>query len=126
MVAKPVWHNDIERDAFIETNCLRCFQPDQAKARVMGSGPGCPHLARAEQNKMPRVWTKRRNAVIGETYKCDDKLDKPPVNRRGNAPADTPPMFDAGPEDVDFVPVEGWPTAVAFGKKAKSKEGDHQ
>lgn len=125
MVAKPVWHNDIERDAFIETQCRRCFQPDEARKRVMETGPGCPHLVRANDNKMPRVWTKRRNAAMGETYKCDDRIDKPPVNRRGNAPADTPEMFDVEPRDVDFVPVDGWPTAEAFGKAKKKDMKDH-
>lgn len=123
---KPLWHNDIERDAFIESNCLRCFQPDEAAKRVLGTGPGCPHLVRAAAGKLPKAWTRRRNAVIGETFKCSDHLDKPPVNRRGTAPADTPPMFDDDQTNVDFVPVEGWPDAQAFGRKAKNDKGDHQ
>jgi len=126
MANKPVWHNDIERDAFIESNCARCFQPQEAEKRVLGTGDGCPHLARAALNKMPAAWTRRRNAVIGETYRCADHLDKPPTNRRGKAPADTVPLFDEPGEDVDFVPVEGWPSASDFGRKSKSKEGDHQ
>lgn len=126
MTAKPVWYNEIERNAFVETQCRRCFQSDEAAKRVTGRGPGCPHLARADDNKMPRVWTRRRNAVMGETYKCADRLDKPPVNRRGVAPADTPAMFDGGPDEIGFVPIEGWPTAEEFGRKTKSKEGEHQ
>ena len=126
MVSKPVWHNDIERNAFVETLCRRCFQPDESRKRVLGAGSGCPHLVRADQGKMPKPWTRRRNAVIGETFRCDDYLDKPPVNRRGTAPADTGSMFDVEPTDVDFVPVEGWPSAADFGRKVKNDKGDHQ
>lgn len=125
-MAKPVWRNDIERDAFVETNCRRCFQPDEAKKRVLDVGPGCPHLVRADAGKMPKVWTRRRDEEIGRTFKCDDYLARPPVTRRRNAPADTAPMFDDIPTDVDFVPVDGWPSATDFGRKVKDDKGDHQ
>lgn len=123
---KPVWYNDIERDAFVETQCRRCFQPDEAAKRVLGTGPGCPHLARAEENKMPKAWTRRNNPVLGDTYRCADKMLKPKVNRRGTAPADTPPLFDDPiDETVGFVPVDGWPSAADFGRKVKDDKGDH-
>ncbi len=124
---KDVWHSEIEEQAFRETTCRLCFQPDQAMLRVFGTGPGCPHLLRAAANKLPKVWIKRRgnDAVLGKTYKCEDHLSQPPVNRRGSAPADTPPMFDVEPSDADFVPVENWPTAQDFGRTGK-KETDHQ
>jgi hypothetical protein len=126
-MAKPIWHNAIEEEAFRETTCLRCFQPDQAKLRAMNLGEGCPHLIRAAANKMPAPWIKRRgnDAVLGKTYKCADFLAKPPVNRRGSAPADTAPMFEPDDAVVDFVPIEGWPTAEDFGRKMK-RETDHQ
>jgi hypothetical protein len=78
-----VWKSQVERDAFVESNCARCFQPDEAMKRITGDGPGCPHLARAEQNKLPTPWTRRRNAVMGETYRCADFAPKAAVNRRG-------------------------------------------
>lgn len=120
-----VWRNDVERDAFIESNCARCFQPDEAMKRLTGDGPGCPHLARAAKNKMPAAWTKRRNAVMGETYKCSAFTPKPPVNRRAVSDEETPPMFEDLPEvDRTLVPVEGWPDYLA--EQRKSKDGDHQ
>ena len=124
MAGKPVWHNDIERDAFIETNCRVCFQPDEAAHRVLGTGDGCPHLIRAAADRMPKAWERRRNAVMGETYRCSDFADKPPTKRRKTAPADTVEMFDVEPGEIDFVPVDGWPSAEAFGKAKKSKD-DH-
>lgn len=125
MTAKDVWHSDVERDAFIESNCAGCHQPDQVLARVHpGEGrPGCPHLARSLQNKMPTVWTRRRNAVMGDTYKCAAFLPKPPVNRRPVSDEQTPPMFDdVEPDDYRLVPVEGWED---FRGKRKTKGSDH-
>jgi hypothetical protein len=120
----PIWYNNIQRDAFIEKHCRVCFQPDQARLRALGQGHGCPHLARAETGKLPTPWHRRRNAAWGDTYKCDDYVDKPPVNRRGVAPADTPPMLDVEPDDYRLVPVDGWPDWKA--DQRKSREGDHQ
>ena len=121
---KPVWHNAIEEAAFRETRCRLCFQPDEALKRITNQGPGCAHLARAADGKMPKAWSKRRNPVLGDTYKCDDFIDKPPVNRRKTAPADTTPMLDAEPDDYRLVPVDGWPDYRA--EQRKQREGDHQ
>ena len=125
MSRRPVWLNDIERDAFMESNCDRCFQPAQALKRVTGEGAGCPHLIRAEAGKLPKAWTLRRTAAMGDTYRCDDHLDKPPVNRRGVAPADTPPMFDdVEPADRFLVPIDGWPDYKAL-EREKKRKADH-
>lgn len=94
--------------------------------RVTGAGPGCPHLLRAADGKLPKAWTLRRTAAMGETYRCADRQAKPPVNRRKKAAVEDVPMFDAPAEPVGFVPVEGWPSAADFGKAAKDEEGDHQ
>lgn len=119
-----VWRNDIERAAFVESNCLRCFQPDEAAKRLTGNGPGCPHLARSMKNKMPAAWTRRRNAVMGVTFRCADFTPKPPVNRRAVSDEETPPMFDdIEPAEYLLVPVEGWEDYRA--KAKKQKEGDH-
>jgi hypothetical protein len=124
MTSKPVWHNDIERNAWVEKNCRVCFQRDEALKRITNTGPGCPHLARAGQNKLPTPWTRRRNAVIGETYRCAELQKQPPVNRRGKTTVDIEPMIDINPEDRHLVPVDGWPDYAA--EQRKSKEGDHQ
>jgi hypothetical protein len=102
MTPKPVWLNNIERDAWVEKNCRVCFQPDEALKRIMGDGPGCPHLTRAENNKMPSAWTRRRNAVKGETYRCADFQKRPAVNRRPKATAEVEPMLYA----VSIDPAE--------------------
>lgn len=124
MTRKPVWQNDIERDAWVEKHCRVCFQPDEALKRITNSGPGCPYLARAEHNKLPTVWTLRRNAVMGEKYKCDAFMKQPAVNRRPQALAIDDPMLDVEPAERHLVPVEGWPDWKAL--QRNTKEGDHQ
>jgi hypothetical protein len=124
MVPKPVWLNNIERDAWVEKNCRVCFQPDEALKRITDAGPGCPHLARAEKNKMPNAWTRRRNAVMGETYRCADFQKQPAVNRRPKADVEIEPMLDVDPAERHLVPVDGWPDYKA--EQRKTKEGDHQ
>lgn len=122
MTAKPVWAHPVEEAAWREKWCRTCFQPDELWKRIDGTGDGCPLLARAAQNKVPNQWTRRRNAVMGDTYRCSDYAPKSPVNRRKSTPADTIPideLFDveinSGP--AEFVPVENWPDAQAFGIK---------
>jgi hypothetical protein len=149
MTRKPVWANSIERDAWVERHCRVCFQPDEALRRITGDGPGCPHLARAEQNKLPTPWTRRRNAVMGETYRCAEYTKRPPVNRRRKVVEEIEPMFEVDPvgcvktdndevclcDDVrecgsaypierHLVPVDGWPDYRA--EQRKTKVGDHQ
>jgi hypothetical protein len=121
---KEIWHNQIEEDAFRETQCRRCFQRDEAILRTTGAGEGCPHLLRASQNKMPTAWTPRRNAVMGEKYRCADRLAKPPVVRRGKAVDETPAMLEVEEVDRFLVPVDGWPDYRA--EERKVKEGEHQ
>jgi putative SOS response-associated peptidase YedK len=121
---KPVWLNDVERDAWVERHCRVCFQPDEARKRITGDGPGCPHLARAERNKLPTPWTRRRNAVMGETYRCADFAKQPPVNRRQVSTEETPPLLEVPSDDRHLVPVDGWPDYRS--KQRKTKEGDHQ
>ena len=145
---KRVWYNAVERDAFIERTCARCFQVDEAQKRLTGDGPGCPHLARAEQNKLPHPWTRRRNAVMGDTYRCAEFAPKAPVNRRPVVEDETPPMLEidnigctkadngdvclcddvrecgnAYPKERHPVPVDGWPDFR--GEQRKPKKGDH-
>lgn len=124
MTSKDVWHNEIERNAWVEKNCRVCFQPDEAQRRITGEGPGCPHLARGDNNKMPQPWTRRRNAPMGETYRCEAFMKKPAVNRRKSTAVEIEPMFDPEPVDRNLVPVDGWPDYRA--EQRKSKEGDHQ
>lgn len=126
-MAKDVWRNKIERDAWVEKNCRVCYQPDEALARVTG-GPkvhGCPHLIRSLTNKLPTPWTRRRNAPIGETYRCEAYMAKPAVNRRAVSTEVTEALpLDVAEADRNLVPVEGWPDYKALERKAK--EGDHQ
>jgi hypothetical protein len=124
MTKQPVWLNDIERDAWVEKHCRICFQPDEAQRRITGNGPGCPHLARAEQNKLPTPWKRRRNPIMGDTYSCAEFTKKPPVSRRGTTAEETPPMLDVEEGGYMLVPVDNWPDYRAEAKKAK--EGDHQ
>lgn len=131
MTTKPVWSHPVEEAAFREKNCRVCFQPDEAIKRTTGRGDGCPHLLRAAQNKLPTPWTRRRNATMGDTYRCDDYAPKAPTKRRKTAAAETIPfdeadeLFEIAPGPVNFVPVEGWPDPEAFGVK-QTKGVEHQ
>jgi hypothetical protein len=121
---KPVWASDIEEAAFRESQCRRCFQPAEAEKRVLGKGDGCPHLAKAADNKLPKAWTRKRLPVMGETYKCDDFQDKPKATRRRSKPAVTEPLIDVEPAELLLVPVDGWPDYRA--EQRKDKKGEHQ
>lgn len=123
-MCKDVWLNSIEKAAWQEKWCRTCLQPDQAMKRITGKGPECPLLIRAAQNKLPMQWTRRRNATMGDTYRCDDYIKKPPVNRRATTPTETEPMLDAEPASRNLIPVDGWPDYRALAHKAKN--GDHQ
>lgn len=123
MASKPVWHNDIERDAWMEKHCRVCCQFAETIKRITGDGPGCPHLIRAEAGRLPAVWKKRRNAAMGDTYKCDEFLNKPPVNRRAVSREQSLPLFDVEPAAPVLVPVDGWPDWRADARK--QKDGDH-
>lgn len=121
---RPVWLNNIERNAWVERYCRTCFQPDEARRRITGDGPGCPLLARSDEGKLPTAWKFRRNAVFGETYHCGEYVAKPPSIARKTAPADTVSMFDPQPDEYRLVPVETWPDYRAEARK--QKDGDHQ
>lgn len=122
---KPVWANPIEEAAFRESTCRQCFQPDEAQHRVLGTGEGCPHLAKAAADKLPKVWTRKRLPVLGKTYKCDDFRGKPKTTRRRSQAAITEPLLDLEPDDGRvLVPVDGWPDWAA--EERKTKGGDHQ
>lgn len=125
-MGKPVWRNDIEREAWIEKNCRVCCHPEEVLSRLSNSEEhGCPHLLRAQEGKLPTPWKRRRNAVLGETYKCDAFTERAPSNRRKSAPADTGTLFDnLEPDDRHLVPVDGWPDWRS--QQRKSKEGEHQ
>lgn len=128
-MSKPVWSHPIEEEAWREKWCRVCFQPDETWKRIDGVGDGCPLLARAAQNKLPTQWTRRRNAAMGDTYRCSDYTPRAPVKRRKSTPADTIPIDEIGfpvePVDRNLVPVEGWPDAEAFGIKPPKGMGDH-
>lgn len=106
---KPVWSHPIEEAAWREKWCDHCFQPDEALKRIAKQGPGCPLLALSATGRLPTQWTRRRSAVMGDTYRCSEYLKKPPVNRRPSSPAVLEPMFDVDPAPLHLVPVEGWP-----------------
>jgi putative SOS response-associated peptidase YedK len=123
MTPKPVWSHPIEEAAWHEKWCRVCFQPDESSKRITGDGPGCPHLARAAEGKLPTPWKKRRNAAYGDTYRCEAFLKQPAVNRRATVAEDVP-MLSVDEGERYLVPVDGWPDFKA--EMRKQKEGDHQ
>jgi hypothetical protein len=118
----------LELELFAEHTCSRCFHPAEAASRIAGRPHGCPLLRRAfDKGQMPGRWTRRRNAALGETFKCEDYLPRAASTKRktlaDNAQQDV--LFaDLDPGERALVPVEGWPDYRALARK--SKEGDHQ
>lgn len=89
------WRDSVERDAWVERNCRVCFQPDEARKRITGSGEGCPLLKQADRGELPAAWERRRNPALGETYKCDQFLKQPQtVARNENRGFIDLPLFD--------------------------------
>jgi hypothetical protein len=123
MSSRPVWSNPIEAAAWQEKHCRVCFQADEARRRVTGQGDGCPIWIVGLANKLPTQWTRRRNAVMGDTYRCAEFAKQPPVNRRPVAPAEVQPLFDLETAERFLIPVEGWPDWRAEKRKG---EGEHQ
>ena len=116
-----VWRSSIERDAFVETHCLTCCQPDQAQKRTLGTGDGCPFLALGDRGRLPVQWKRRRNATMGDTYRCSEEVRKPAVNRRGSTTVDTEPLFDEPTRTyVALIPVQGWPDYRAQERKPEA------
>lgn len=104
-----VWRDEVERNAWMETWCARCFQPDEVRRRLIGDGQGCPLLTQAATGSLPAPWQRQRQARLGETYRCSWFLDRPASTRRSTNVAITAPLFDVEPAERYFVPVEGWP-----------------
>lgn len=122
----PIWLNPVEEAAFREKTCARCYQPDEARKRI-GQGDGCPLLASAAAGVLPTQWTPRRNAVMGDTYHCAARVNKPPsIRRKHTSDEQTESLFEVEPVDDGtlLVPVDGWPDYRA--EQRKNKEGDHQ
>jgi hypothetical protein len=114
----------LELDMFVEVTCSRCFQPDEAAKRVLGSGDGCPLLKRARNGQMPGKWTRRRGEALGSTFKCAEYAPSAPTARRKRAVAEDVPMFDPEPVERLLVPIEGWPDYAAEARR--QRDGDHQ
>lgn len=118
-----IFANTYEADAFRETWCDRCYQVDQATLRATGKGSGCPLLQAASVGALPAQWTRRRQAAMGNTYRCSEFAKRPPVTRKGSIPEmpqeELFPIQE--PADRLLIPVEGWPDYRAQ-KKASGVE----
>jgi hypothetical protein len=106
-----VFANTHEERAFTDTWCRRCFQSDEALARIARKGTGCPLRQIAAGGAVPKEWKKRRNATLGNTYRCADFAKRPPMLRKACAP-ELPQLelFGApAPAPRLLIPVAGWP-----------------
>jgi hypothetical protein len=106
-----VFANAHEERAFTDTWCSRCFQSDEALARIARKGAGCLLRQIAAAGSVPEKWAKRRNATLGNTYRCADFTKRPPVLRKGRAP-ELPQgeLFEApASSEPLLIPVAGWP-----------------
>lgn len=120
-----VFANPHEERAWRETWCARCYQPDEARRRLIKSGPGCPLLQIADGGVVPEQWIRRRKAEMGNTYRCADFRKRPPVVRKGAIEELPQEELFAAPEAESklLVPVDGWPDYRAQQRKAGA---DHQ
>jgi hypothetical protein len=106
-----VFANADEERAFTDTWCRRCFQSDETLKRIANKGTGCPLRQIAGGGAVPKKWTKRRNATLGNTYRCADFTKQPAVVHKGRAP-ELPQLelFNAPASTVRLlIPVAGWP-----------------
>lgn len=114
----------LELEMFEMHTCIKCFQPDEARHRVTGAGPGCPLLRRARRGQLPGKWKRRRFGPLGHTFTCEDFADRPASVKRTRAPAEDVPMFEPPAAERNLIPVDGWPDYRARARKAK--DGEHQ
>jgi hypothetical protein len=89
-----VFRDKYHETAFYENWCDRCSQPDEIAKRSGSNNLGCALRLTAECGAVPTQWTPRRNAAIGDAYKCHKYMDKPAVSRRAVAVSEDVPMFD--------------------------------
>lgn len=115
---------ELELNLYVETTCSRCFQPDEARKRVLGQGDGCPILKRARRGQMSAAWKRRRRGALGETFECSLFTPTPPSTGRRTAPVETESMFDVPESERLLVPVEGWEDYRA--RERGQSEGEHQ
>jgi hypothetical protein len=118
---RMLFKNDTHRDIWIEKWCHTCYEPHEAARRIQGKDTCCPILEKAlrENRKAPQWDRNMRADEMHRTIKCNAYMPKPPMRKREQHFEDVA-MFDVEPEDVDFVPVEGWPE-----KPKKGKDVDH-
>lgn len=121
-----LFKNQTAQDIWIEHNCHRCFQPDEAARREHGKDTQCPIQEQAlRTGRKPTQWERKPRAqTMAGAIKCNAYQAKPSLNRRGSAqPYDESMFGDDSPYrvDVGFVPVDGWPD-----RPKKDKGVDHQ
>jgi hypothetical protein len=106
-----VFANAHEERAFTDTWCRRCFQSDETLKRIAHKGTGCPLRRIAAGGVVPEKWAKRRNATLGNTYRCADFTKRPAVARKGRAPQlPQGELFGAPASTVRLlIHVAGWP-----------------
>ena len=111
---------------WIEENCETCFQPEEVARRLHGKDTCCPIQERAltpGRKTLPKEWQATRSDEMAKSIKCNAYQAKPAVLRRPASTESPDSMFgDDTPYrvDVDFVPVEGWPS-----RPKKDKGSDH-
>lgn len=108
------------QELWIEFNCHRCFQPEEAARRLHGKETCCPILARAlSSGRKPPEWDRMPRAdEMTRTIKCNAYQARPPRNVRVfNKDYEEITMFDVDdmPQDISFVQVDGWPERPTSG-----------
>jgi hypothetical protein len=99
---------------WLEMNCHLCFQVDEAARRLHGKDTQCPIQKRAlESGRKPTKWDRNPRAKEMErAYKCREFKSRPDSTARKRVnefDTDQDSLFEPRPEELKYVPVEGWP-----------------
>jgi hypothetical protein len=117
-----LFKNQTHQEVWVEMNCHRCFQPQEAQRRIQGKDTICPILNRAlTSGRKPREWDRTRSDEMAKSIRCNAFQARPPrVKFYGNT-YEQDSIFDV--DDLHhhgFVPVDGWPD------RPGPNEVDHQ
>lgn len=114
-----LFKNGTHQDIWIEHNCHRCFQPDEAARRTQGKDTMCPIIKRAiNSGRKPKEWDRMpREKLMSKSIKCNAFQATPASTARAKAPEQDTSLFDTEEQPYILVPVDGWPDRPRAGKE---------
>jgi hypothetical protein len=110
----PLFKSRTAEGVWLEMNCHRCFQVDEALRRLHNKDTQCPIQKRAlESGRKPVKWDRNpRPKDMEHVYRCRAFQDKPASTARKRAnefDIQQGSLFEARAAPYQLVPVDGWP-----------------